>query len=77
MDINFAEVYTLSLLCLLELLQPKPRKELAGRIRKTCGDDIELLKEEKELLDVCFECAIPVCRGCYEYERREGSQDLL
>jgi cellulose synthase A len=22
----------------------------------------------------CNECAFPVCRACYEYERREGSQ---
>lgn len=27
-----------------------------------------------ELFVACNECAFPVCRTCYEYERKEGSQ---
>ncbi|CAL9145528.1 unnamed protein product [Musa hybrid cultivar] len=45
-----------------------------GQICQICGDDIEILEEEKELFVACNECAFPVCRTCYEYERREGSQ---
>ncbi|KAG0489713.1 hypothetical protein HPP92_006576 [Vanilla planifolia] len=29
---------------------------------------------EEEFFVACNECAFPVCRGCYEYERREGTQ---
>ncbi|WOL03529.1 cellulose synthase A catalytic subunit 5 [Canna indica] len=45
-----------------------------GQICRICGDKIEILEEENELFVACNECAFPVCRTCYEYERREGSQ---
>ncbi|XP_038971873.1 cellulose synthase A catalytic subunit 5 [UDP-forming]-like [Phoenix dactylifera] len=45
-----------------------------GQNCQICGDDIEILEEEKEPFVACNECAFPVCRTCYEYERREGSQ---
>ncbi|KAF7836332.1 putative cellulose synthase A catalytic subunit 3 [UDP-forming] [Senna tora] len=38
-----------------------------------CGDEIGL-NGEGEVFVACNECAFPVCRNCYEYERREGSQ---
>ncbi|XP_008785840.2 cellulose synthase A catalytic subunit 5 [UDP-forming]-like [Phoenix dactylifera] len=52
----------------------KAAQDSNGQICQICGDDIEILEEEKELFVACNECAFPVCRTCYEYERREGSQ---
>ncbi|KAL9274200.1 Cellulose synthase A catalytic subunit 6 [UDP-forming]-like protein [Drosera capensis] len=48
-------------------------KELSGQTCQICGDAIEFV-EENEILVACNECAFPVCRACYEYERREGTQ---
>jgi cellulose synthase A len=39
-----------------------------------CGDDVGPGPDGEELFVACNECAFPVCRACYEYERREGSQ---
>lgn len=52
---------------------PKPLKQLSGQICQICGDDVGLTGEG-ELFVACNECAFPICRTCYEYERREGSQ---
>lgn len=38
-----------------------------------CGDEIEITVDEEPFV-ACNECAFPVCRPCYEYERREGNQ---
>ncbi|KAL7617921.1 hypothetical protein Lser_V15G00239 [Lactuca serriola] len=48
-------------------------KELSGQICKICGDEIEISVDEEPFV-ACNECAFPVCRPCYEYERREGNQ---
>ncbi|GLT32117.1 hypothetical protein SLA2020_068060 [Shorea laevis] len=48
-------------------------KELSGQICQICGDEIEITNDG-ELFVACNECAFPVCRPCYEYERREGNQ---
>ncbi|XP_044475290.1 cellulose synthase A catalytic subunit 2 [UDP-forming]-like isoform X2 [Mangifera indica] len=48
-------------------------KELSGQICQICGDEIEVV-ENGEPFVACNECAFPVCRPCYEYERREGNQ---
>ncbi|KAG6657391.1 cellulose synthase A catalytic subunit 2 [UDP-forming]-like isoform X1 [Carya illinoinensis] len=48
-------------------------KELSGQICQICGDEVELTVDG-ELFVACNECAFPVCRPCYEYERREGNQ---
>ncbi|XP_072965288.1 cellulose synthase A catalytic subunit 5 [UDP-forming]-like [Typha angustifolia] len=53
--------------------KPKSSQNRNG-ICEICGDDIEILAEDNELFVACNECAFPVCRTCYEYERREGSQ---
>ncbi|RRT48628.1 hypothetical protein B296_00049124 [Ensete ventricosum] len=54
-------------------LQPKFAEVSSRQICQICGDDIEVLVEE-EFFVACNECAFPVCRTCYEYERREGTQ---
>jgi cellulose synthase A len=39
-----------------------------------CGDDVGLAPGGEPFV-ACNECAFPVCRDCYEYERREGTQN--
>ncbi|GLT44054.1 hypothetical protein SLA2020_179720 [Shorea laevis] len=51
----------------------KSVRELSGQTCQICGDEIELTVDG-ELFVACNECAFPVCRPCYEYERREGNQ---
>ncbi|KAI4323772.1 hypothetical protein L6164_023351 [Bauhinia variegata] len=46
---------------------------LCGQVCQICGDEIGA-NEDGELFVACNECAFPVCRNCYDYERREGSQ---
>ena len=48
-------------------------KELSGQICQICGDEIEFTVDGEPFV-ACNECAFPVCRSCYEYERREGNQ---
>ncbi|PWA71731.1 cellulose synthase [Artemisia annua] len=49
-------------------------KELSGQICQICGDEIEITSDEGQPFVACNECAFPICRPCYEYERREGNQ---
>ncbi|WOG82027.1 hypothetical protein DCAR_0101186 [Daucus carota subsp. sativus] len=48
-------------------------KELSGHFCQICGDEIEVTVDGEQFV-ACNECAFPVCRNCYEYERREGTQ---
>lgn len=48
-------------------------EELSGQTCQICGDEIELTVDGESFV-ACNECAFPVCRPCYEYERREGNQ---
>ncbi|KAH6789169.1 cellulose synthase 6 [Perilla frutescens var. frutescens] len=48
-------------------------KELSGQICQICGDEIEVTVDGEPFV-ACNECAFPLCRPCYEYERREGNQ---
>ncbi len=59
--------------CLWVVLQPKPLKHVNGHICQICGDDVGLTTEG-ELFVACNECAFPVCRPCYDYERNDGNQ---
>ncbi|XP_050388052.1 cellulose synthase A catalytic subunit 2 [UDP-forming]-like [Argentina anserina] len=51
----------------------KSVEELSGQICQICGDGIEIT-DDGEIFVACNECAFPVCRGCYHYERKEGNQ---
>ncbi|KAG0449420.1 hypothetical protein HPP92_027359 [Vanilla planifolia] len=51
----------------------KPLNNLNGLICQICGDVIGL-REEGNAFVACNECAFPVCRPCYEYERRGGNK---
>ncbi len=60
------------LFCLL-LQQPKPLNHVKGHICQIYGDDVGLTAEG-ELFVACNECAFPVCRPYYDYERNDGNQ---
>ncbi|KAL9314390.1 hypothetical protein ACSQ67_019842 [Phaseolus vulgaris] len=51
----------------------KPLKNLDGQVCEICGDGVGLTVDG-DLFVACNECGFPVCRPCYEYERREGGQ---
>ncbi|KAI4316311.1 hypothetical protein L6164_024302 [Bauhinia variegata] len=52
---------------------PKPLKNLNGQICQICGDTVGLTATG-DVFVACNECAFPVCRPCYEYERKDGNQ---
>ncbi|KAI3801706.1 hypothetical protein L1987_29818 [Smallanthus sonchifolius] len=54
--------------------ESKPLKDMTGQVCEICGDEIGLTVDG-DLFVACNECGFPVCRPCYEYERREGSQN--
>lgn len=54
-------------------VQPKPLNNVNGHICQICGDDVGVTAEG-ELFVACNECAFPVCRPCYDYERKDGNQ---
>ncbi|PKU78757.1 Cellulose synthase A catalytic subunit 9 [UDP-forming] [Dendrobium catenatum] len=53
--------------------EPKTLRALNGQVCEICGDEVGLTVDG-DLFVACNECGFPVCRPCYEYERREGSQ---
>lgn len=48
-------------------------QQQSRQICKICGDEVGFTIGG-EPFEACNECAFPVCRTCYDYERREGSQ---
>ncbi|CAI9758293.1 unnamed protein product [Fraxinus pennsylvanica] len=56
-----------------EIGKMKSVRELSGQICQICGDEVEITVNGERFV-ACNECAFPVCRTCYEYERREGNQ---
>lgn len=56
-----------------EIGRIKSVQELSRQNCQICGDKVEITVGG-ELFVACNECGFPVCRTCYEYERREGSQ---
>jgi cellulose synthase A len=55
-------------------VQPRQLKQQTRRECQICGDDVGLTPDGEPFV-ACNECAFPVCRDCYEYERREGTQN--
>ncbi|CAA6672669.1 unnamed protein product [Spirodela intermedia] len=47
-------------------------EELNNQVCQICGDSVGL-SVAGEVFVACDECAFPVCRPCYEYERKEGN----
>lgn len=54
-------------------MQPQPIKPLNSQICQICGDTVGL-NAIGDVFVACNECAFPVCRSCYEYERKDGNQ---
>ncbi|XP_059075902.1 cellulose synthase A catalytic subunit 3 [UDP-forming] [Cryptomeria japonica] len=51
----------------------KPMNHLSGQVCQICGDDVGLTADG-DLFLACTECAFPVCRPCYDYERKDGKK---
>lgn len=51
----------------------KSLKTVGGQVCQICGDNVGST-EKGELFIACDVCAFPVCRPCYEYERKDGNQ---
>ncbi|GAU12645.1 hypothetical protein TSUD_121360, partial [Trifolium subterraneum] len=51
----------------------KPMKALGSQICQICGDNIGSAVNGDPFI-ACGVCAFPVCRPCYEYERKDGNQ---
>ncbi|TKW13714.1 hypothetical protein SEVIR_5G119300v4 [Setaria viridis] len=51
----------------------KQLKNANEQICQICGDTVGL-SATGDVFVACNECAFPVCRPCYEYERKEGNQ---
>ncbi|XP_010257191.1 PREDICTED: cellulose synthase A catalytic subunit 3 [UDP-forming] [Nelumbo nucifera] len=50
-----------------------PKTSKHGQVCQICGDNVGTTVSG-ELFIACDVCAFPVCRPCYEYERKDGTQ---
>lgn len=51
----------------------KPVKHSGGQVCQICGDSVGTTVDG-DLFVACDVCGFPVCRPCYEYERKDGNQ---
>ncbi|XP_030547448.1 cellulose synthase A catalytic subunit 3 [UDP-forming] isoform X1 [Rhodamnia argentea] len=51
----------------------KSMKILGGQVCQICGDNVGKSVDGEPFV-ACDICAFPVCRPCYEYERKDGNQ---
>jgi uncharacterized protein (DUF983 family) len=51
----------------------KPLQPSSSETCQICGDNVGKTTNG-DLFVACNECAFPVCRPCYEYERKDGNQ---
>ncbi|XP_057513049.1 cellulose synthase A catalytic subunit 3 [UDP-forming]-like isoform X1 [Actinidia eriantha] len=51
----------------------KSLKNLGGHACQICGDNVGTTLDGEPFI-ACDVCAFPVCRPCYEYERKDGNQ---
>ncbi|KAL2511642.1 Cellulose synthase A catalytic subunit 3 [UDP-forming] [Abeliophyllum distichum] len=54
-------------------IKVKALKNMGSQVCQICGDNVGLTVD-RELFVACDVCAFPVCRPCYEYERKDGNQ---
>ena len=55
------------------IMQGKSLKGLGGQVCQICGDGVGKAIDGEPFI-ACDVCAFPVCRPCYEYERKDGNQ---
>lgn len=48
-------------------------KSVGGQVCQICGDNVGKTVDGEPFV-ACDVCAFPVCRPCYEYERKDGNQ---
>lgn len=48
-------------------------KNLSGQTCQICGDKVGLAVDGEQFV-ACDICSFPVCRPCYEYERKDGNK---
>ncbi|PPS08185.1 hypothetical protein GOBAR_AA12453 [Gossypium barbadense] len=58
---------------ILVRVRGKPMKNLGGQTCQICGDNVGKNTDGDPFI-ACNVCAFPVCRPCYEYERKDGNQ---
>jgi cellulose synthase A len=46
---------------------------VGGQVCQICGDGVGAAADG-EVFAACDVCGFPVCRPCYEYERKDGTQ---
>ncbi|XP_042413291.1 probable cellulose synthase A catalytic subunit 8 [UDP-forming] [Zingiber officinale] len=51
----------------------RPLKHSGGQLCQICGDDVGTTVDGDQFV-ACDVCGFPVCRPCYEYERKDGKQ---
>lgn len=56
----------------VSVVQVQSVQEFSEHMCQICGDKLELT-DDGELFVAGNECAFPICRPCYEYERRRKS----
>ncbi|KAF2319537.1 hypothetical protein GH714_016853 [Hevea brasiliensis] len=54
-------------------IKAKPMKNVGGQVCQICSDNVGKTVDGDPFV-ACDVCAFPVCRPCYEYERKDGSQ---
>lgn len=55
------------------ITQSKSMKNIGGQVCLICGDGVGKTVDGKPFV-ACDVCDFPVCRPCYEYERKDGNQ---
>ena len=58
--------------CVLACVQKSGRRG-GGQVCQICGDGVGTTAEG-DVFAACYVCGFPVCRPCYEYERKDGTQ---
>jgi cellulose synthase A len=48
-------------------------KHVTGQVCQIYGDGVGTAADD-DLFTACDVCGFPVCRPCYEYERKDGTQ---
>jgi len=59
--------------CDISIVQAKPVTALSAQVCQICGDGVGKNVDGEPFI-ACDVCAFPVCRPCYEYERKDGNQ---